>query len=164
MATPDFILALRDKVGSHPLWLSGITAVVLDESGERALLVRRADSLEWTPITGIIDPGEQPAVAAMREAKEEADVVIRVEKLAAVDITRPVTYENGDRAQYLDLIFLCRYVSGVPAPADGENVAAEWFALDRLPPMRADYAGRMEQALRPGDAAAFAIAGDPVTW
>ncbi len=164
MATPEFILTLREKIGTHPLWLSGITAVVLDEAGERILLVKRADNLEWTPITGIIDPGEQPAVAAMREAQEEADVVIRAEKLAAVDITRPVIYGNGDRAQYLDLIFLCRYVSGEPAPADGENVAAEWFALDELPAMRADYAGRIEQALRPGDAAAFAIARDPGNW
>ncbi|MDP9026026.1 MAG: NUDIX domain-containing protein [Actinomycetota bacterium] len=164
MATPDFILELRQKIGTQPLWLSGITAVVLDEVGERVLLVKRADILEWTPITGIIDPGEQPAEAAIREAREEADVVIRVEKLAAVDITRPVTYANGDRAQYLDLNFLCRYVSGDPAPADGENVAAEWFTLASLPPMRADYAARIEQALAPGDAARFTIAAAPADW
>jgi 8-oxo-dGTP pyrophosphatase MutT (NUDIX family) len=164
MATPDFVLELRQKIGTHPLWLSGVTAAVLDDAGERILLVKRADILEWTPITGIIDPGEQPAVAAIREAQEEADVVIRVEKLAAVDITRPVVYGNGDRAQYLNLIFLCRYVSGEPFPADGENVAVEWFPLDALPPMREDYATRIEQAVTPGEAAAFAIAAPPASW
>jgi 8-oxo-dGTP pyrophosphatase MutT (NUDIX family) len=158
MGTPDFILALREKVGTHPLWLSGVTAVVVDETAHRVLLVKRADILQWTPITGIIDPGEQPAATAIREAKEEADVEIRIEKLAAVDITRPVVYGNGDQAQYLDLIFLARYISGEPAPADGENVDVAWFELDALPPMREDYAGRIEKALRPGDAALFSIA------
>ncbi len=164
MATPDFILALREMVGSHPLWLSGVTAVVLDESSERVLLVKRSDTLEWTPITGIIDPAEQPAVAAIREAQEEADVVILVEKLAAVDVTPPVVYGNGDKTQYLDLIFLCRYVSGDPAPADGENVAVEWFALVALPPMRDKYAERIRQAIAPGDAAWFSIADTPQSW
>ncbi|MET0713590.1 MAG: ADP-ribose pyrophosphatase, partial [Mycetocola sp.] len=29
MATPDFVLALREKIGTAPLWLSGVTAVVV---------------------------------------------------------------------------------------------------------------------------------------
>ena len=164
MATPDFILELRAKIGTHPLWLSGVTAVVLDAARERVLLVKRADILEWTPITGIIDPGEQPAVAAAREALEEANVVIRVERLAAVDVTEPVVYGNGDQAQYLDLVFLCRYVSGQPAPADGENVDARWFALGELPPMREKYAKRIRRALAPGEAASFSIAEDAQSW
>jgi hypothetical protein len=67
MPTPEFVLELRKKIGTRPLWLSGVTAVVLDEPGERILLIRRADTGEWAPITGIIDPAEQPAVAAARE-------------------------------------------------------------------------------------------------
>lgn len=164
MAVPEFILELRTRIGTRPLWLSGITAVVLDDATERVLLVKRTDTLEWAPITGIIDPGEQPAVAAIREAQEEADVVIRVEKLAGVDVTPPVVYGNGDRAQYLDLVFRCRYVSGEPAPADGENVAVKWFELDALPPMREDFIARIRHALAPGEAAAFSIAEQPASW
>lgn len=158
------MLALREKVGTAPLWLSGVTAVILDDTGQRVLLVKRADILQWTPVTGIIDPGEQPAAAAVRESKEEADVDIRVERLASVDVTRPVVYENGDRSQYLDLVFVCRYLSGEPAPADGENVAVQWFAIEALPPMREDYATRIRRALAPGDAAAFTIADSPHSW
>ena len=43
MPTPDFVLALRAKVGHTPLWLPGVCAVVLrplDEPKE-VLLVRR---------------------------------------------------------------------------------------------------------------------------
>ena len=58
MPTPDFVLALREKVGTALLWLPAVTAVVL--RGQEVLLVRRADTGAWTPVTGIVDPGEQP--------------------------------------------------------------------------------------------------------
>ena len=54
MATPDFVLALREKIGTDPLWLPGATAVVVRDRS--VLLVRRADTGEWTPVTGIVDP------------------------------------------------------------------------------------------------------------
>ena len=56
MATPDFVLALREKIGTAPLWLSGVTAVVVRD--DDVLLVRRADNGAWTPVTGIIDPAK----------------------------------------------------------------------------------------------------------
>ena len=145
MPTPDFILALRSVIGTEPLWLSGVTAVVV--RGDELLLVRRSDTLEWTPVTGVIDPGEHPATAAIREVKEEADVVIAVERLASIGVSNHIVYGNGDRAQYLDLTFVCRWVSGEPFPADGENVAAAWFPLDALPAIPADYQSRLDAAL-----------------
>lgn len=145
MATPDFIIALREKIGTAPLWLSGITAVVL--RGEEILLVKRADTGEWTPVTGIIDPGEEPANAALREVEEEADVAAVVERLAWVRVTDPVVYPNGDRSQYLDLVFRLSWTSGEPNPADGENTEARWFPLDALPPLSDDMRTRIAVAL-----------------
>ena len=52
---PDFVLALRDKIGHDPLWLPCVTAVV--RRADQVLLVRRADNGHWTPVTGIPDPG-----------------------------------------------------------------------------------------------------------
>ena len=164
MATPDFILALREKVGTMPLWLSGVTAVVFDASGDNVLLIRRSDTGEWAPISGVLDPGEQPADAAAREALEEADVVIAVERLASVDVTPERVYENGDRARYLDLSFVCRYVSGEPRPADGEALEAAWFPVDALPPMSADFGSRIDHALAGGEAARFSVADVPQSW
>ncbi|TAJ49205.1 MAG: NUDIX domain-containing protein [Herbiconiux sp.] len=146
MATPDFVLALREKIGSAPLWLSGITAVVTRENGD-VLLVRRADNGAWTPVTGIIDPGEQPAVAAAREVLEEADIVAEPMHLAWVHSIPEIVYANGDRSSYLDLTFRFRYVSGEPFPADGENSEAAWFALDALPPMSDEMHARLAHAL-----------------
>ena len=145
MATPDFVLALREKIGHAPLWLSGVTAVVV--RGDEVLLVRRADTGAWTPVTGIIDPGEEPAVAAEREVLEEADIVSHVDALAWVKVIPPNRYPNGDESQYLDLVFRCSYISGEPFPADGENSAAEWFALDALPDMSAEMMDRIRVAI-----------------
>lgn len=153
MATPDFILELREHVGHAPLWLTGVTAVVIRKS--QVLLVRRADTGEWSPITGIVDPGEEPADAAAREVYEEADVRAVPEHLAMVHTTAPVIYANGDEAQYLDLVFRFRWVSGTAFPADGENLSARWFDMDDLPEMSADYLARIECALDFDEATAF---------
>lgn len=163
MATPEFILQLREKLGTLPLWLSGVTAVVLDAESRNILLIRRSDTGEWTPVTGIIDPGEQPAVAAAREVLEEADVVVTVERLAGIGVTPRIVYSNGDQAQYLDIIFTCRWVSGEPRPADGEALEARWFPLGGLPPMSADFLARIADGLATGPAS-FAIAAGPAAW
>ena len=159
VATPDFVVALRTQIGHAPLWLPGVTAVVLRETDEatEVLLVRRADTGEWTPVTGIIDPGEQPADAAAREVLEEADVIAVPERLVWVHALTPMTYPNGDQAQYLDLVFRFRHVAGTPHPADGENTAAAWFALDALPPMSDHMHERVRRALEPTGDCAFEL-------
>ena len=145
MAVPEFVLALREKIGHAPLWLSGVSAVVLRDN--EVLLVRRADNGAWTPVTGIIDPGEQPAVAAERETLEEAGIVAIAEGLAWVQVLSMITYDNGDQSQYLDLVFRCSYVSGDPFPVDGENSEVAWFALDALPDMSANMVARIRSAV-----------------
>ncbi|MCT1557023.1 NUDIX domain-containing protein [Helcobacillus massiliensis] len=147
MATPDFILALREKVGTAPLWLSGATAVVLTPQRDRALFVRRSDNGEWTPVTGIIDPLEHPARAALREIEEETGVRARVLHLVAMDTVGPMTYPNGDEASYLDLAFVCEWKAGEPHPADGENTEARWFPADQPPPMNTRFTRVYARAL-----------------
>ena len=73
MATPDFVLELRKSIGHAPLWLIGVTAVVV--RGDEALLVRRADNGNWSNVAGVVDPGEEPADAAAREVLEESGLV-----------------------------------------------------------------------------------------
>jgi len=153
MATPDFVIALRDKIGTMPLWLSGVTAVVLRDND--VLLVRRSDTGAWTPVTGIIDPGEEPAVAAAREILEEANVVASVDSISWVKVTAPVVYDNGDVSQYLDIIFRCSYVSGDAFPADGENTEAAWFPVDALPEISDDMRGRIMSAVETDGVARF---------
>jgi ADP-ribose pyrophosphatase YjhB (NUDIX family) len=157
MAIPDFIRDLRAAIGHRELWLSGVTAVVL--RGDRVLLVRRADTGEWTPVTGIVDPGEEPADAAAREILEETAIRAIPECLVSVRASDLVVYENGDRARYLDHVFRCRWEGGDPYPADGENTEAAWFALDALPPMTALMTRRFESAIRGSSTCEFILGG-----
>jgi ADP-ribose pyrophosphatase YjhB (NUDIX family) len=143
--TPDFVLRLRERIGHDPLWLVGTTAVVVD--GDRLLLVKRADSGEWTPVAGIVEPGEHTADAAEREVLEEACVVARVERLASVSVTQEYEYPNGDRTRYTDHTYRLRYVSGEASVGDDESVDVGWFPIDALPPMPERYLGRIRRAL-----------------
>ncbi len=159
MATPPFVLSLRERVGHELLWLSGVTAVVLRDgtAGTEVLLVRRADNGAWTPVTGIIDPGEQPATAGARDVLEEASVVAVPERLAWVNTLPPMTYPNGDRSQYLDLTFRFRYVSCTAAPGDDENTEVGWFPLDDLPSMSAQMLDRIARAVDPAPGCDFEV-------
>ncbi|MEE3850879.1 NUDIX domain-containing protein [Gordonia sp. LSe1-13] len=155
MPIPDFIRDLRSHVGHRPLWLSGVSAVVLDDTG-RILLTRRADTREWAVVSGVLEPGEEPARAIVREITEETGVRAEVARLTSVDVTPMITYPNGDQTQYLDVCFLARHLEGDPHPADDENTAVEWFAPDHLPPdLAATSRLRIDKALRDEPAAWF---------
>ncbi|MEI3847532.1 MULTISPECIES: NUDIX hydrolase [unclassified Microbacterium] len=154
MPTPDFVLDLRRKIGTDPLPLVGVTAVVLRD--DRVLLGRRSDNGHLTPVTGIVDPGEEPADAAVRETLEEAGVRCRVERLAWVHQIPRITYSNGDQSDYLDLTFRCRWVSGDPFPVDGEMTEVGWYDLGALPALEQDdMRRRIAFALTDDDVARF---------
>jgi 8-oxo-dGTP pyrophosphatase MutT (NUDIX family) len=140
------------------LWLSTATAVVLDVEG-RVLLGRRADNGRWGPPGGIIDPAEEPADAAAREAFEETGVVAIPERLVAVTVMPPITYPNGDQVRYLDLIFRCRAVGGEARVNDSESVEVGWFSLGALPKLTERTLGLLAQATSDVTATAFTFAG-----
>lgn len=136
MPIPPFITALRAHIGHDMLWLPGVSGVVLDEAG-RILLAQRVDDEEWTVISGVLEPGEEPAVGLAREVLEETGVRVHVESFSALSVTGPVVYDNGDRSQYVDLCFVCRPIDAAEAAAahvaDDESLAVSWFALADLP-------------------------------
>lgn len=144
MPIPEFIVELRRHVGHAPLWLIGITAVVIRD--HQVLLVQRSDNHAWTPVTGIVEPGENPADSAVREVLEEAGVEVIASRLAWVHATRPIVHANGDHAQYLDHVFRMDWTGGEPFAADDESLQARWFDLGGLPTMTDDMRRRIEYA------------------
>jgi ADP-ribose pyrophosphatase YjhB (NUDIX family) len=144
MPIPEFVVELRRHVGQVPLWLPGATAVVIRD--EQLLLIKRSDNLAWAPVSGIVEPGENPADCAVRETLEETGVHVVARRLALVSVSRPIVHLNGDPAQYLDLTFRMDWVSGEPFPADDESLEARWVNLAELPEMSADMQRRVDAA------------------
>ncbi|MEV0273284.1 NUDIX domain-containing protein [Hamadaea sp. NPDC050747] len=134
MPTPEFIVALREKIGHDPLWLPGVTAVVLN-ADRQILLVRRKDNGRWTLVTGCLDPGEQPAIGALREVREETGVTAVAVRVLRIQSLAPSAYPNGDQVQFMDVAFLCHAVEGEAAVNDDESSEVGWFSAEDLPPL-----------------------------
>ena len=52
-------------------------------------------------------------------------------------------HADGDQTRYINHTFRCRWVSGEPHPADGENTEAAFFPADALPELDDDHARAM---------------------
>ncbi|CAL9511460.1 RNA pyrophosphohydrolase [Nocardiopsis dassonvillei] len=148
MPVPEFLRELRDHIGPALVPLVGVTAVVLDED-DNVLLHRRADDGRWATPGGILEPGEQPAVAVVRETREETGLVVEVERLVSVLGQEPHVYPNGDRVQFLDLAFRCRPVGGAPDAGGDETLEVGWFAPGELPAMSQRILDRIAYAREP---------------
>ncbi|WP_406056306.1 NUDIX hydrolase [Kribbella sp. NBC_00889] len=155
MTTPKFILELREKIGHDLLWLTGITGVVLDDTGQ-VLLVRRADNGRWSLVAGILEPGEQPAVGLLREIEEETAVEAAIDRLVSIESLPPSGYPNGDQVQFLDLCFRCRPLRGEPRVNDDESLEVRWWPLDDLPPLAPRELTLIQHALSPDPMPIFA--------
>ena len=158
MAISPYITRLRAYVGHDLLLLPGASAVVRDGDG-RILLLRRADNGRWSLPAGMVDPGEQPAEAALREVAEETGVRAEIERLGGV-ATHAAQYPNGDRCEYLAVWFRCRAVGGRARPDGEESLEVGWFAPDELPELGEFAKLRIETTAAPDGAPWFARPGD----
>ena len=135
MGIAPHIARLRAFVGHEQLLLPCATVLPLDERGRVLLAWAAGHSDGWGTVGGAVDPGESPAQAAIREAREEIGVEIRLTRLVDVlgGADYEVTYPNGDRAAYVTAVYEASVVDGVPAPADGELSDVAWFTREELP-------------------------------
>lgn len=157
MAIPDFVVALRSRIGHAPLPLPGVIAVVLDDR-DRVLLVRRSDTGDWALTTGCLEPGEQPAAGAVREVREETGIEVVADRLLAVEALDLAVAPNGDQIHWLTVGLRCRPVGGTARVNDDESVAVGWFPADQVPPLPPHQARCLALALTPGAGTWFAPA------
>ncbi|BEL05038.1 NUDIX domain-containing protein [Actinoplanes sichuanensis] len=134
MAIPEYVVALRAKIGHDPLPLPGVIAVVLDDH-DRVLLVRRSDTDDWALTTGCLEPGEQPAAGAIREVQEETGVDVTVERLLSAEALDLSVAPNGDQIYWLAIGLLCRATGGTAHVNDDESTDVAWFTADAVPPL-----------------------------
>jgi 8-oxo-dGTP pyrophosphatase MutT (NUDIX family) len=107
----------------------------------------------WALPKGIVDPGEQPELTAVREVAEETGVAGDLDrKLGDV---RYVYTRGGRRIFKVVSFYLVRYRSGrigdVPAEFRREVAEAQWLPLDEAPRLLA-YRGERDMAELAADA------------
>jgi 8-oxo-dGTP pyrophosphatase MutT (NUDIX family) len=133
MGMSAYLAGIRELVGHRLLLLPSVTVLPRDASG-RILLVRQANPGGWGTIGGAIEPDESPAEAAVREAKEEANIDVALGPVIAVQGGPGfrVTYANGDEAAYVSIVYDATITSGTPAPDGDETVDVAWFTAADL--------------------------------
>ncbi len=161
MPIPDYIRDLRSKIGHDLLLLPGVTAVVTNAAGE-ILLQRRSDNGQWGLLSGVMEPGEEPADAVIREVREESGLDVIPERVSGVYSGEAyhVHYPNGDESIYVDITFVCRPVAGELHIGDDESLEIRYFARDRLPAMKPIHHDRIGHALQNDPRAYFRFDGE----
>ena len=128
-----YIRRLRERVGHDLVQLPSVAVLARDEEG-RLLLVREAETGLWQTIGGAVEPGESPAQAAVREAAEEAGVVVEVTGIRGV-VGGPqfrMTYPNGDLVSYVPTIFDAHLIDGKPRVDGDETIDVAWFTTGQV--------------------------------
>jgi ADP-ribose pyrophosphatase YjhB (NUDIX family) len=118
------------RVARHGRIAVGCSAAVLDPTGDRLLLMRRADNGRWSVPGGYLDPGETLTEACAREVYEETGLRVQVGPLLGV-YTSPhvrLDYADGNRWQLVILHFAAEAVGGALHPTE-EATEVGFFRL-----------------------------------
>jgi 8-oxo-dGTP pyrophosphatase MutT (NUDIX family) len=158
LAISDYLRSLRVHIGTDLVLLPSVAVMVRDEAG-RLLLVRDRDTSMWQTVGGAMDPNEQPADAAVREAYEETGLLVEPTRIIGVH-AGPLfclTYPNGDVVSYVGIAFAARVVGGAERPCQEEVDRLGWFGREEALalPMAGHTRLLIENAFRNGAEAAF---------
>ena len=129
----EHLQSIRKKVGHDLLVLPSVAVAVLDEYG-RLLVGRHAQKNLWVPPGGIVEAGELPADAAIRETWEEMGVLVKLNALLGVygGEELVIEYSNGDRTSYVNVLFSGRIIGG-QLREDGEEILdVRYFTQEEL--------------------------------
>jgi 8-oxo-dGTP pyrophosphatase MutT (NUDIX family) len=133
MPMSGYLQQLREKIGHDLLLLPSAAVVVHDEHG-RVLLCLHADKNTWVTPGGLIEPGEQPADAAVRETLEETGLIVQLTGILGVyggqDLM--IDYPNGDKAAYVGIIFRGKVTGGRLQPDGDEILETRYFTREEL--------------------------------
>ena len=101
-------------------------------SGPEIALISVGTPARWQLPKGIIDKGESPEVAAVREVREEAGIDARIERLIEKAEYWYQAAEAAGRVRYHKFVyfFSMTYIGGDVGDHDHEVNEARWFPAD----------------------------------
>ena len=121
-------------------FLSSIYLIIRNENGE-VLLQRRQGTKLWPGFlalpAGHIDEGENAYEAAIREAKEELDIEIKIED---INDTFVVNRKNKSLSPYYDVYFeLGKYYGEIKINEPEKCSELVWSSIENLPEDMIDF-------------------------
>ncbi len=117
-----------------------VNVAVINEG--KIVLTQREDFETWILPSGGVEDGESIAQAAVRETKEETGLDIELTRLVGV-YSRLSNMSPG----YM-VLFAAKPIGGEIKCQEGETIAVEWFAFDKIPsPLSAGHKRRIEDAI-----------------
>lgn len=127
----NYVKDLRQKVGHQEIILNCSAIWVENERG--VLLERRGDDGCWGLIGGVMELGEGPKEAALREFKEETAENVSLGELIGVYSKYRHTYPSGDKAQLVVFFFEGRVAEGVSFELSDESLELKYFPRNAVP-------------------------------
>lgn len=104
-----------------------VSRAIIVENG-KVLLQKREDFRIWEFPGGMVDPGETYAEAAIREAKEETGLTVK--------IVRHIADISQIQRDTMLHIYACKVVGGEIIKQGDETVDVGWFSVQSLPKRR----------------------------
>jgi 8-oxo-dGTP pyrophosphatase MutT (NUDIX family) len=129
-------LSITPRIGSD--------AAIFDSSG-KILLLKRSDDAKWCMPCGLVDAGETPEQAAIREAKEETGLDVKILELVGI-YTRLPSIEWG-LFTIVSTVYLCE-VTGGTLQNSHEDLGLEYWNIEDVPV----WHGNQEQQARDASA------------
>lgn len=110
----------------------GAGVFVRDDRG-RVLLVRRADSGNWTLPGGMQELGESITQTAVREVREETGLEVEITGLLGIytDPGHVMAYDDGEVRQEFVVLFAADVIGGTEAISE-ESTSLRWAEPDEL--------------------------------
>lgn len=139
MGGSEYIESLRSKVDHSLLLLPSVAAVILNEHNE--LLLHEKISGNWSLPAGMIEPGETPRSALVREVREETGLVVEPVKIIDVFGGRDYryVYPNGDQVEYTVVLMRCKVLRNSHCISDPESRSTAYFKKSQLPELALPY-------------------------
>jgi 8-oxo-dGTP pyrophosphatase MutT (NUDIX family) len=112
------------------------SALVLDDTGSRALLTLHPRFGRWLQLGGHCEDADADIVAAaLREATEESGIAgLTIDPTLAALHVHPVTCSLGVPTRHLDMQFIVHAPAGAEIACSDESLDLRWWPLDAPPP------------------------------
>ncbi|MGD1469066.1 NUDIX domain-containing protein [Vibrio harveyi] len=139
MSASHYVKELRSKIGNQVLMIPGVAAVILNESNQ--LLLQKKSDGSWSLPAGMIEPGESPSQAVIREVREETGLAVEVERVLGVFGGEGFgfAYPNGDQVEYTVVLLKCQQTGHFVEQLDDETSELAWFSRSDMPTLALPY-------------------------